>query len=241
MGEYFVTYKGKKKEGVNIYYEVDYLRRGKDGLEKAFTLYPILQVNERMGNVSEPSTQRFLTHDIYTHVTYVDPEDILTEKQKAEEGYDRVYKKPRIKTVKPGDTIITSNSMVIFKGIDREIRKDSMGLLSTDLAAGARLEIIDVNKKRYEVTPVFVLRGNVTIPVEAVVGELGLKISFTKVHPEKGQVDLAISEKRSNSRDFIIMKAIVFPYINFLWTGCILFITGCIIAIRRRVKLKPES
>ena len=48
-------------------------------------------------------------------------------------------------------------------------------------------------------------------------------------------------EKKSNKKDFIIMKAIIFPGINLLWTGCILMIFGSILAIRHRLSQQKEN
>ena len=61
--------------------------------------------------------------------------------------------------------------------------------------------------------------------------ELGLKFSFWKINPEDGSVEITMSEKVKNSRDFIVMEAIIFPYINVLWLGCITMAVGTGIAI----------
>jgi cytochrome c-type biogenesis protein CcmF len=55
MADYFVTYAGKKKEGVNVFYQVDYLTKTDDTYELAFSLYPRVQTNPRMGNIAEPT------------------------------------------------------------------------------------------------------------------------------------------------------------------------------------------
>ena len=66
--------------------------------------------------------------------------------------------------------------------------------------------------------------------------ELGLKFRFTNINPETGKITLEVAEKKSNKRDFIIMKAIIFPQINLLWTGCLLLIIGTWLAVRKRFK-----
>ena len=71
---------------------------------------------------------------------------------------------------------------------------------------------------------------------EAVVDPLGLKFYFVNIDPATGKVEIAVSERKSNKHDFIIMKAIIFPGINILWTGCILMILGSVIAIRKRIQ-----
>ena len=54
----------------------------------------------------------------------------------------------------------------------------------------------------------------------ASVDELGLQFDFNKIDPNTGKIELLIREKKSNKRDFVIMKAIIFPGINILWIGC---------------------
>jgi cytochrome c-type biogenesis protein CcmF len=68
------------------------------------------------------------------------------------------------------------------------------------------------------------------------VEELGLKFSFDRILPETNEVEISVYEKKANSREFVIMKAIIFPQINILWTGCILLIIGTWLAIRKRIQ-----
>ena len=71
--------------------------------------------------------------------------------------------------------------------------------------------------------------------------ELGLKFDFQKINTDNGKLDIALSEKKSNKKEFIIMKAIIFPGINILWMGCIMMITGSVIAIRQRVRSSRQK
>ena len=48
-------------------------------------------------------------------------------------------------------------------------------------------------------------------------------------------MEISVAEKQSNSRDFVIMKAIIFPQINFLWLGCILMFIGSWVAVAKRI------
>lgn len=231
MGEYYVTYKGKKKEGVNIYYEIEYFQpNSKTGkLEKKFSLKPVVQTNPRMGNVSEPDTKHFITKDIYTHVTYADLEEMK------EQGSQGDYKKPQTNSIAVGDTIATSNSLIILQALNRNINKESLQLTENDIAVGAKLKIIDINKKEYDAEPVFIVKENMIHSLEDTISDLGLKIAFNKISPETAKISLVISEKKTNIKEFIIMKAVIFPYINVLWIGCILLIFGIIVAIRQRI------
>ena len=232
MANYFITYSGKVKEGVNIYYNIDYLKpdfaNGK--LEHAFTLRPTVQLNPRMGNVSEPATKKFYDKDIYTHVTYADLENLDKPATASE------FNEPKLHQVSPGDTISTSNSLVYFEGLSQDVDRNSMGLNSEDIAVGAVLKIVDINKKTYDAFPVFIIKDKIVFAKEIDVEPLGMKIAFQKINPDDGKIELSIAEKKDNKREFIIMKAVVFPHINILWSGCVLMMIGSSMAVRKRFK-----
>ncbi len=235
MGGYLVSYTGKNQIGVNIYYDIDYYKQepGTGKLTKQFTLKPLIQTNPRMGNVSEPDTRHYLDKDIYTHITYANLDDLPGEHQHDEDK----YKKPVTKTVSVGDTIFTSNSLIVVKGINKHVNPSALGeLANTDIAISAVLKIIDINKKEYVAEPIMAIKGNMIYSKEAIVEDLGLKLIFEKINPENGKLQLVIAEKKSNAKEFIIMKAIVFPYINLLWMGAILLIIGTLLAIRKRLQ-----
>jgi cytochrome c-type biogenesis protein CcmF len=61
---------------------------------------------------------------------------------------------------------------------------------------------------------------------------------FWKVDPEKGSIQISMQQKKTAKPDFIVMQAIVFPYINILWGGCIVMIIGTLLAIVERIKRK---
>lgn len=237
MGDYFVTYKGKEQKGVNMIYTIEYFKLNQaTGIkEKSFELHPVVQMNDRMGNVSEPSTQRFLTKDIYTHITYAE----MDENKNAEQSDE--YQSPKTFAVAIGDTFMTSNSMVIFDGFNKDVSRSEFGLNDSDIAVGAHLRVEDVNKKIYNAEPVFVIKNYNAFSKEANVEPLGLKFSFGKIDPSTGKIELQVSEKKSNKREFIIMKAIIFPGINILWIGCILMMIGSIIAIRKRISTLTKN
>jgi cytochrome c-type biogenesis protein CcmF len=238
MGPYYVTYRGREKSGINLLFHIDYFVMNKETgkKEKAFELSPILQLNERMGNVAEPATKRFLTRDIYTHLTYAQVED-----ESGDPG--NPYQPPKTQTMAIGDTFITSNSFVVLKGLNKDVDRTALGLGVNDLAVAAVLEAEDVNRRKYEVQPLFIIRNMSLLSQPAVIDTLGLKFEFERIHTETGQLDISVSEKKSNRKEFIIMKAIIFPGINLLWTGCILLIIGSVLAVRHRIaglKRKPE-
>jgi cytochrome c-type biogenesis protein CcmF len=233
MGAYFVTYKGRKKEGVNIYYEVEYFTKNKEGkYQYEFTLNPVVQTNPNMGNVAEPDTRHFLTKDIYTHITYAEIED-----KKTDENPDE-YKEGNTSLVSFGDSLFASKSIIVLKDLSRDVDKNKYKLLDDDLAVKANLIAYDIVGNQYELSPVFVVRDNYIIPIEDESEALGIKVLFDKIDTETGKLQLTVSEKRGNSKEFIIMKAIIFPLINILWLGSVIMVIGTIMAIFHRYKTK---
>jgi cytochrome c-type biogenesis protein CcmF len=196
-------------------------------MEKAFTLYPTIQTNPRMGNVSEPSTRHFWNKDIYTHITYADLEPV---------NPDDEYKKPFTQTVAIGDTIGTATHIIIFKELQRQVNRDSLELQPGDMAIGAVLEVKDIEGKTSQAVPVFVIRDNMMFSREAILEKEGLKLAFTRVDPETKKFDIEVREKRDSKKEFVIMKAIIFPGINLLWSGAVLLIIGTTLAIRKRIR-----
>jgi cytochrome c-type biogenesis protein CcmF len=232
MGEYYVTYKGRTQEGIHINFEVEYFKQNPTSgqLEKDFSLVPFVQLNKQMGNVSEPSTRHYFNRDIYTHVTYAEMEDA-----KAVENTDG-YREGKSFELKPGDTITTSNSLIVLEGLSKDVDRKKFMIAEDDIAVSARLLVMDVNRKLYRAEPVFILRDSVYFNRPDELADLGLRFTFEKVLPEENKVKILIAEKEGNSRDFIIMKAIIFPHINLLWIGCILLAVGTWIAVVRRLR-----
>lgn len=235
MGNYYVTYTNRETKGVNVFFNIEYYKLNpQTGVkEKQFELKPFVQLNERMGNVAEPATKHFLTKDIYTHITYAEIEK--TKGEHSEADHDEEYQPSKKQMLAVGDTFITSNSFVILKSLRKDLNRKEYELNDSDLVVGADLMVQDINKKIYESMPLFVIKDFSIYTRTASVDELGLKFEFSKIDPSTGKIELSVAEKKSNKSDFIVMKAIIFPGINILWTGCILMIIGSIIAVRKRV------
>ncbi len=235
MGSYYLTFTGRKKEGIYIYFNVEYLKKQEDGkYVSSFVLKPFVQLNDRMGNVAEPATKHFAYKDIYTHVKFAEldvPDDI--------NGQD--YTIPVAKTMARFDTAYSSNGMLILDSLTTHFSHKKYGLPDSVPAVQANLRAIDINKKTYAAQPVFAIIDNKVHSVDDTIKALGLKLNFWNVDPAKGKISIYLSERKSNKRDFIVMEAMIFPWINVLWIGCLVMITGTILAIRDRLKKLKKS
>jgi cytochrome c-type biogenesis protein CcmF len=226
MGEYFVSYRGKEKEDVYIHYEVDYMQPNADGkLEKMFTLYPFVQLNPRMGNVAEPYTKHYLGRDLYTHITYAE----LEEREDKEDISEH--------QIQLGDTIFGKNTFLVLDSLNRRPNMDGKGLTANDMALGASFTLFDVQTNAHQLEPLFVIRDRqYSFSVPDSMPEVGVQISFEGIDPETESFSFKVVESDPKYKEFIVMKAIIFPWINILWIGCILMGIGTALAVYHRVK-----
>lgn len=200
-----------------------------------FTLEPMVQLNERMGNAPEPDTKHYLDRDIYTHIKWGRTEEPETD----EEGYLPSF----TRDLQVGDTIVGYRSRIILDSLKAvsAAEKARFRLLESDIAAKAVLSI-QSQKGDTVAEPLFILRDSTTVvPDVAELKEHGLKFTLDKIDPSTGKVSITTAEHVSNQRDFIVMQAIVFPGINILWLGCIVMIVGSIIAVWQRIILNRKS
>jgi cytochrome c-type biogenesis protein CcmF len=237
MGPYLVTYTGKKRKGINVYFSVDYLKLNDKGKpEFDFTLVPHVQDNPRMGRAPEPATKHYLSRDVYTHVTYADMNLDTNAANKNAFGTAKNY----IGHV--GDTIFSSNAIIVIDSLKTNLSKSQFEANDSSLEVTAVLRCVNASSQTFMAYPKFIIKKNVVIPEEDVVNALGLKLVFWKINPEAGTIEITLSEKLSNNKDFIVMEAYVFPYINVLWLGCLIMAIGTGIAIVERIrKVKKQK
>ncbi len=201
--------------------------------EFQFELKPFVQLNERMGNVAEPSTKHWLHRDLYTHVRYADLE---TVKDTANDGWmpDRLYDKH------VGDSIITPTSLVIIDSVYTvrdSVTKSMLGEKYTVYAAKLRVRDLYRPDRWFEARPLVIYADGQPVAgkaaeVEALRIRYGLATVSPDTHGHGGMMlGINVAEK-----EFLVMQAIIFPGINILWIGCVLLFVGTLMAVVQRVR-----
>ncbi len=224
MGDYWVTYAGDSVSEPNTFYKVKYeLKANKeDKAKESFTLYPNAQVNPEMGLIANPDTRHYPSRDIFTHVTSVVDPSRKDETEQLSEMW-----------LSQGDTIVSNGRFLIFNGVNPKPNNPAYFALPDDIAAEASIQILTKQGESYTANPLYYIRDNREENIPAVIEDLSLTINFLKIDPEKGRVQLQMVD-RSSGKDFIIMKAVLFPYINVLWLGCFVMVVGFFIAMFQR-------
>jgi len=227
MNEYEVTYVGTKEEKPNHFYQVKYVRKDSSTgkLEEEFTLLPNAQLNPKMGLIANPDTKHYWNKDVFTHVSSVP---------------DNTNLKDTTFTIQAAvnDSFFTKTTQIVVEALNPNPNTPADFDRNGKLLVGINLIVKDANNKSYSAQPVFVIdmaNGNSISSLPAEVKELGLSVDVTKIDPQTKKLSLSIRETEK-PLDFIIMKAIVFPYINLVWLGGILTFLGALISMWRRAK-----
>lgn len=223
MDDYWVTYIGDSLyEGKN-FYMVDYIRTSPEGdtLEQ-FMLMPNAEITPRMGIVAHPDTRHYFYKDIYTHVTSVPNKDAIKE---TPDTFD-------VSIAGIGDTFFIAKAFVVVEDINKApVISDGQ---EGDIAIGLKLAIFNpITGIETKAEPIYLIRGREVIPQVTEVPGLGVKFRVEKILIEENKFAIGVAQRDMGS-DFIVMKAIVFPWINLLWIGILIMTAGFIISIRRR-------
>jgi cytochrome c-type biogenesis protein CcmF len=225
MGDYEVSYKGMKPAKPNSLYEVHYIRRNTDGsIAEQFSLFPNAQINPKMGMLANPDTKHYLTKDIFTHVSSV-PDNT------------KVKDKMTQYTVGVGDTFYTKKNFVVFKSMNPKPRIPDGYDMKGKVAVGAMLDIKSLDGIETTAEPLYVINLNDnSVSTAAYENEpLAMSINISKINPETKKFTFDVTEKELTS-DFIIMKAIIFPYIKLVWLGGIITFLGVFLSMYRRFR-----
>lgn len=221
LGDYMVTYEGDSISGDDIYFKVHYKAIKGD---EEFTLYPNTQIGEDENLLPNPDTRHYLTYDVYTHITSL-----------PKPNSDSIaWKNTQEFIVNRGDSIETANGIVYFTGVE-QASGESIGLKNTTLAKA--LLKIKRGTQFVDAKPIYGINNQTYFSIREEVPEVGLRFGF-EIRPRaegSPQAILEIAETNPQPK-FIVMKGIVFPYINFLWLGTVLMVIGFAIAMVNRIR-----
>ena len=228
MGDYWVSWTGQEEEGYYLNYNLEFFKENEGRLEASFNLKPRIQLNEKMGNVAEPSTKHFLSKDIYTHVTYA---DLRTELEKGDEEWKNQFDLE----------LLQGESHFLYGKYKVQLDTLVVEAPSSDgeldyVVLGAGISVRTMQDSVYKVMPVYAVQGDKANHVDAEIEELGLKFRFERINYETNKPVISAAERTEEEEPFILIKAEVFPWINLLWLGSLMIAIGTFIAIVTRIR-----
>ncbi len=223
LGDFMVTYEGDSVSIDDIYFKVKYVSLDSS---ETFMLYPNTQIGDNGGLMPNPDTRHYITYDVYTHITAMPKKERDSIEWKNLKEY----------IVSPGDSIITDNGTIYFTGVEQS-NGESIGLKNTTLAKA--LIKVRRGETTLDINPIFGINDKTYFTIRDESIEAGLRLGFEVRPNENGSPQAVLEVAETNPQvDYIVMKGIVFPYINLLWLGTILMVIGFGIATWHRLELK---
>lgn len=231
IGPYWATYLGDStstsdpRRFYKVYYERKDPVTGK--IEESFTLYPDAFVNHKgkQGMSANPDSKHYLHKDIFTYVT-----SVVDPSKRTDPNEYKSY------VVEKGDTIFLSSGFIVFNNPE----DPQMDQASGNLSVRANLSVYDMKGPKGSMHPVYAIKNNQLQPSEDSLSALGLYVRFVKVLPEQNSIELLVRES-DPKEDYIVMKALVFPFINVLWLGIIVTVGGFLLSMWNRITKKEKQ
>jgi cytochrome c-type biogenesis protein CcmF len=228
MGPYYVSYSGKQMVGEDIVYQVDFLKKNQnDEYYKAFSSFPSIKLNEKMGNVYNPYAKVYFQKDIFTYITFADTHTHDNHHPKLLGSFEPAL----------NDTFELGHNRLVLRALElanREQHEQDQN----NIVLEATLDVVAHSGKVYQAKPRFVVHENKIHFLDDVIDDLDFRIRFKGVTEKPYTIQMDIFEQEP---DFIIIKTIIFPYINLLWISCIVMLAGFWMAYRKRWKERDKN
>ena len=231
MGKFWVTYSQDSvhPEKPLWYYHLNFSR--KDGKED-FTLTPNAFVNykNQQGLMANPDAKHYWTYDIFTYITSL-PDPAKNQDTSS------------FKTInsKVGDTVWYSKGFALVKDVQSFRNIPNVELTANDSASMVTLDVFAKTGSRYESKPILINKGGQSYAETDTLGAEGLVVKLNKV--DGNNIELALKESDAVMQ-YVTLKAYKFPFINLVWGGTILTVTGFIISMfyrRRQGRISRKS
>jgi len=227
MGRYMVTYTDAKTKGRETFYKVDFVKMKDAGTGKVdFSLYPSLNRNTRMGNVYNPDTKHFLDKDIYTYLSFAQQSSTTADS----DGYSKSGEHP----MNVHDTIMVARSFVILDDVKTSMVNDDVN----NASIVAKFKIVSMQQGVMDAEIKYEIVKGELKQTNAELAPLNVKLRFEGVATDSKAIHVGIYERQ---QDYIVMKAIIFPFMVVLWAGIVIMFSGLTYAIMRRTMRKTKE
>jgi cytochrome c-type biogenesis protein CcmF len=225
MGKYWVTYRADSSDEheKKKYFHIE-LEKKDNG--KSFVLKPDIIKNTKgqEGSSANPDAKHYWNRDIFSYISYA-------EEMSADEDTAQF----KMHSMAQGDTIYYSSGLMVLEKVTPNPVTEKYNFKPTDTAIMAEINVYSTGGKQFKAKPVFYVKDNVVqYHLDTVFAE-GLAIGLSQIIDNK---HLGIIVKESSQlTPFIALKVLQFPFINLVWLGTIVMVTGFAMSMVRRAKL----
>lgn len=226
MADYMVTYTGDSagNESGRMYYKLHFT---KPDSSESFSLSPDVYVGRNELKSSNPSTKRYLTKDIYSYISSINPQSEKDDTAKFV-----------ITEIGEGDTAFYKKGYMILNAVVKNPNNAKYHFKETDAALMADITIVSKDSMHYKAYPLIQVDPTFSTAVEIddTVYAQNLYLKFAGV-TENRKIKLGVKES-DKFIDFVTLKAYVFPYINLVWLGLVIMSVGLMMSMISRAKIK---
>jgi cytochrome c-type biogenesis protein CcmF len=200
----------------NTYYELELTDVG----GRLHRLYPRVQDNPNMGLAPSPDIKRDITKDLYAHV------DRRSSREDIEWSTLEEIR------VRPNQQFFTNDYVATVEKVERIFNVRGVDLDSNAVAVKAFIRVKG-EQREYVSEPIFVIHNRMVGRIPDEIRDLGIQFTLVNIHPETGEFSIGFSTRQ---KDWIVLRALEKPYINILWLGTLVVMTGFGIAMTRRIR-----
>ncbi|HVE62016.1 MAG TPA: hypothetical protein VNA26_09360, partial [Chitinophagaceae bacterium] len=228
MGKYWVTYErdSAHPEKPLWYHFIKF--ESKDGKE-TFTLLPNAFVNYKgnEGLMANPDAKHYLGHDVFTYITSLpDP-----TKSKDTSSF-------KTESITVGDTLFYSKGFAVLEKINSRNNIPGLGFSPNDSASVATLKVFAKTESIYTLETLLINKGGVDMPHPDTLAAENLVIQLQKIKGDKAEFGIKESDA---VMQYVTLKAYKFPFINLLWLGTIIMVTGIVMSMVHRIRLNRNG
>ncbi len=222
LGDYYVVYDSLSRRKNYLHYTVNFYRDA-ELKDLAFAIHPDININNRMGNVYNPSTHHSVKRDVFTYITYADLQADYNDQKQTVVFEQEIGK---------GDTIMTEAGMLVFKDLMLNNGLDSIDLNNLKIGADFMLY---THQDSLTLKSWFVIDNGVKKHEDANWENYTLRFSAISTSP--GKITATMLKDRLQ---FIVIKTTIFPWISFLLIGGAIMFTGLFISWYRHYREARE-
>ncbi len=223
IGPYDVIYTGHSNDKEVFSFDIDFYKKGTN--DKIFTLRPKVKANSKMGAVYEPKIKHFFNKDVYTFISYA---EVLNGGMKNNNSAGVFHQE-----IVVNDSLKVGHFVLHFDSITSSTRQTTDEELKAGVISITAYLTVNSGTKKQHIKPTFVMNQGVVMYEDDSLAGSNYRFRFENVSEKRHGIFLGVYNK---GNDYIVIKAMVFPWILILWTGAFITFIGLFISIYRRIK-----
>ena len=102
------------------------------------------------------------------------------------------------------------------------------------------MDIYDLKGPQESINPVYFIRDGFENIIEDTSASMSAYAQLAKILPDENAAEIKVRQTAAED-EYIVMKALVFPYINVLWLGIVVMVIGFFIAAWNRITKKEKK